>query len=204
MPTAKRVTKKPVVPAPQNLEEAAEYIRKIGERQRAIDRVNNDLNAKIEEVKKPFMDESAQYQKEYDHLVEGLYAYAQGHRKDLTQDEKVKTVQLPTGAFSWRMSPKSVSITGEEAIIATLKALKLIRFIRTKETVDKEAMLKEQDIASSVQGVTIGQEENFYVKPAESKAEIMVTPGKKSIKITTVSDDSDSGKKSKKKEKKLA
>ena len=49
---------------------------------------------------------------------------------------------------------------------------RLKQFIRVKQEVDKEAMLKEPDVAKSVKGVTIGQHEEFMVKPAELELEI--------------------------------
>ncbi len=179
----KKTTKKPVVPAPQDLNEAADFVRRIGEAERAIELANNEMNAKLEEVKQPFVEQVDQHQQQLALLVEGLYAYAQGNRTVLTNDGKKKTVTLPTGTFSWRMTPKAVSIKGKDALIAKLKDLKLDRFIRTKEEVDKEAMLKEEEVAAAVDGVTIEQREEFVVKPSETKAEVAATAGKRVLKL---------------------
>lgn len=178
-----KATKKSVVPAPQNLNEAAEFVHRIGEAERAIEQANNEMNAKLEEVKQPYMERVGQHQHHLAALVEGLYAYAQGNRSELTDGDKKKTVTLPTGTFSWRMTPKSVLIKGKDDVLAKLKELKLDRFIRTKEEVDKEAMLKEESVAVSVDGITIEQREEFVVKPAETKAEVSATAGKLALKL---------------------
>ncbi|PIS34681.1 MAG: hypothetical protein COT37_01425, partial [Parcubacteria group bacterium CG08_land_8_20_14_0_20_43_9] len=65
-----------------------------------------------------------------------------------------------------------------ESILESLKALKLKRFIRTKEEVDKEAMLKEPETAKTVKGVSISQHEEFVAKPAELEVEIATRVGK--------------------------
>lgn len=178
-----KTTKKSVVPTPQSLSEAAEFVRRIGEAERAIEQANNDMNAKLEEVKQPFMERVEQHQHHLAVLVEGLYAYAQGNRFQLTDGDKKKTVTLPTGTFSWRMTPKAVLIKGKDLVLAKLKELKLDRFIRTKEELDKEAMLKEESVAVSVDGITIEQREEFVVKPAETKAEVSATAGRGALKL---------------------
>jgi phage host-nuclease inhibitor protein Gam len=70
------------------------------------------------------------------------------------------------------MTPPSVKLRDVEAILKSLKSLRLERFIRTKEEVDKEAMLKEADVAKTVKGVSISQHEEFIAKPAELEVEI--------------------------------
>ncbi len=104
--------------------------------------------------------------------MEGLFAYAEAHRDELTNHGKRKTVEVPTGTFGWRMTPPAVTLRGIEQILGSLKSLKLGRFIRTQEEVDKEAMLKEPDVAKTVKGVSIGQHEEFVAKPAELEVEI--------------------------------
>lgn len=182
MPKAK-TTKKSVVPMPQNLNEAAEFVRGIGKAERDIEQANNEMNALLEAVKQPFIEQVGQHQHHLATLVEGLYAYAQGNRFQLTDGDKKKTVTLPTGTFSWRMTPKSVLIKGKNSVLAKLKELKLDRFIRIKEEVDKEAILKDEGMVASVDGITIEQCEEFVVKPAETNAEVSTTAGKRALKL---------------------
>jgi len=70
------------------------------------------------------------------------------------------------------MTPLSVSLRDAESILKSLRSLGLQRFIRIKEEVSKEAMLKEPDVAKTVKGVFIGQREEFVAKPTELEIEI--------------------------------
>lgn len=185
---AKRnATKRPVVPAPQNLREAEECIRKIGAAKRAIQKATYEMNLRIAEVKIPFVEQVERDQAQLDQLLDGLFAYAQGHRDELTDHERRKSVPLPTGVFGWRLTPKAVVIKGVKAVMERLEALGLSRFIRTKQEPDKEAMLREEEVAASVDGVTIGRREEFYVKPSEVEVEIAVPVGKRVLTLAASS-----------------
>ncbi len=173
-------------PPPTNLDEAAEHIRLIGEAERAIIRHNTELNDAITMLIKGHGATIAGFVKQYEVLGERLYEFAKANRKMLTNNDEKKTITLPTGSFSWRLTPKAVTIKDTKGIIAQLKALKLERFIRTKEEPNKEAMLAEEEVATSVEGVTIAQRENFVIKPADISAEVAVSStktGKLSLKL---------------------
>ena len=170
--TRKTRVKRPVIPVPKSLDEAAEFLRQIGEEQRTTDAIQSDLNAEVDELKAKAMSDAEPHQKKISQLVEGLFAFAETNRDELTDSGKRKTVELPTGIFGWRMTPPAVSLHNVKAILKSLKSLKLDRFIRAKEEVDKEAMLKEQEVAKTVKGVSISQHEEFIVKPTELEVEI--------------------------------
>jgi len=164
--------KRAVVAVPKSLDEAAQFLAQIGKEQRATDEIQSGLNAAVDKLKTQAMASVEPHQKKVSQLVEGLFAYAEAHRDELTDGGKRKTVEVPTGIFGWRMTPPAVSLRDVESILESLKSLKLKRFIRTKEEVDKEAMLKEPDVAKTVKGVSIGQHEEFVAKPAELEVEI--------------------------------
>ncbi len=160
------------VPVPKNLEEAAKFLSQIGEEQRATEVIQSDLNAKVAELKSKAMSNAEPHQKKISQLVEGLYAFAESRRDELTDGGKRKTVELLTGIFGWRMTPPAVALRNVKSILKSLKLMKLTRFIRTKEEIDKEALLKEQEVAKTIKGVSISQHEEFYVKPTELEVEI--------------------------------
>ena len=59
---------------------------------------------------------------------------------------------------------------GIVGILESLLNLGLFRFIRTKEELNKEAMLAEPDIARSISGVTIREGvEEFVIKPNDEE-----------------------------------
>ena len=164
--------KRAVVAVPKNLDEAARFLAQIGKEQRATDEIKSGLNAAVDKLKVEAMAADEPHQEKVLQLVEGLFAFAEAHRDELTDGGKRKTVEVPTGTFGWRMTPPSVKLRDVESILESLKSLKLKRFIRTKEEIDKEAMLKEPETAKTVKGVSIGQHEEFVAKPAELEVEI--------------------------------
>lgn len=164
--------KRVVIAVPKSLEEATQFLAQIGEEQRATNGVQSGFNRKVEELKAEAMAAAEPHQAKVSQLVEGLFAFAEAHRDELTDGGKRKTVEVPTGIFGWRMTPPAVSLRDVEAILESLKTLNLKRFIRVKEEIDKEAMLKEPEVAKTVKGVSIGQREEFVAKPAELEVEI--------------------------------
>jgi len=167
-----RTIKHRVVSVPYNLTGAVEFLAIIGREQRLINETQSRLNEKVESLKKEAMDEIKPHQERISQLVEGLFAFAEAHRDELTEGGKRKTVELPTGSFGWRKTPPAVILRNVKEVLKNLKALNLARFIRSKEEVDKEAILKEPEIAAKVKGVSIVQREEFIAKPAEVKVEI--------------------------------
>ena len=170
---AKKTLKRSVVPVPNNLDEAAEFVRSIGEKKRTVEKLFNRLNEKIEKLKAEAKANSEEHEKKIGQYIEGLYIYAEGQREELTDGNKKKTIKVISGTFGWRMTPPAVSLKEVKDILAALKKRGLKRFIRVKEEPDKEAMLKEPNIAKKVKGVSIGQHEEFVVKPNEVETEIV-------------------------------
>ena len=166
--------KRAVVAVPKSLNEAAQFLAEIGQEQRATDKIQSGLNAKVDELKAKAMADDESHQEKVLQLVEGLFAFAEAHRDELTDGGRRKTVEVPTGTFGWRMTPPSVKLRNVESILESLKSLKLKRFIRTKEEIDKEAMLKEPETAKTVKGVSIGQHEEFVAKPTELEVEVAI------------------------------
>lgn len=159
------------VTMPSSLSEAAEWLAEIGKEQRASIEINVRLNKVVERLKQKALVKDAPHQERLALLVVGLYRYAEANRDVLLEDKK-KSVTLPTGSFGWRMSPSAVSLKNVDSVIESLKTLGLDQFIRVKEEVNKEAMLDDEETAKTVNGVTISQHEDFYIKPSELGIEI--------------------------------
>jgi len=67
-------------------------------------------------------------------------------------------------------SPPSCIIRSVENVIETLKQLGLNRFVRTKEEVNKEAILNEPNIVAHIPGITIKKDvEDFAIVPFEQE-----------------------------------
>lgn len=101
-------------------------------------------------------------------LQDGVQGYCEAHRLELTDGGKVKTANLITGEVQWRQRPPSVSVRGSDTVIEMLKRLGLGRFVRTKEEVNKEAILNEPDEVRGVAGLTVVTGvEDFVITPFE-------------------------------------
>ena len=152
--------------APQSREETQSWIKELGDVQREAARQTaamNDEIATITERHKTAINALADRAKE---LQSGIQSWCEANRAELTAEGK--TVNLITGKVSWRLRPPSIRIRSQEAVLEALRTLGLIRFVRVKEEVNKDAMLAEPDIAATVAGVTVVKGvEDFVITPHE-------------------------------------
>lgn len=103
-------------------------------------------------------------------LQQAVQAYCESRRDELTNGGKQKTAYFTTGEVQWRQKPPAVVAKGIEGILDSIRNLGLFRFIRTKEELNKEAMLAEPEVARSIAGVTIREGvEEFVIKPNDEE-----------------------------------
>ena len=177
-------TKKVRVPiqVPINIDEATNFIGEIGDLERLIKDESGELERQVTALRIATAARVEPMKAQVLAIVNGLFAYATRNRDVLTAGGK-KTVELPTGTFRWRLTPPSVSIDDSEAVIARIKKLGLdAQFLRVREDVDKDAMLKDPEKARSIEGVLIGGQEEFVVKPLTFDTEIVKKVRKKTAK----------------------
>ena len=174
---AKKVEYKRRVQAtiPKNLEEANHFLLIIGYSQREIEKTRATLNDEIDKLKAKARADVGPQEERIAQFVEGLYAFAESHREELTKSGEKKTVELPGGIMAWRTTPPSIVLSDkEEIIINRLKEAHLDRFVRTpREEINKKAMLQEPEEAEKIEGVTVDRHEEFYVKPSEIDIELV-------------------------------
>ncbi|MCW9036234.1 MAG: host-nuclease inhibitor Gam family protein [Rhodospirillales bacterium] len=172
---ATRTKKKAIsVEVPQTDAEAQKFIAKIGQLQRARKVIETTLNDQIATLQNEADQKARPLAEEINDRLKGLQTYGEANRKRLTQGGKVKFHRFTSGEISWRMRPKKVTLKGVVDIIEACKKLGKNEFLRTKEEVDKDAMLKDENAAESIKGVTINQSEDFIVKPNETELEEVV------------------------------
>ncbi len=165
---AKSKTRGIVLPVPQNRDQAADFIKQIGDASREVCRIEHDLNDRLATAKAEAQKAAGPHQSKIKMLTEGLKTWCEANREALTDGGKVKNADLGTGKVLWRHAPPRVTLSGVEAIIEALDRLNLRKFLRTKTEVDKEAMLADPETARLVPGVTIGSAgEDFAVEPFE-------------------------------------
>ena len=168
--TATRLKTKAQVYVPQSKDEAAADIRKIGDLQREALRATTEMNDAIANITQRFQPRLDALNDQIRTLQEGVQGYCEAHRIELTDGGKVKTANLITGEVQWRQRPPSVSVRGSDAVLEMLKRLGLTRFIRSKEEVNKEAILNEPDEVRGFAGlIVVTGVEDFVITPFEQE-----------------------------------
>lgn len=168
--TATRLKTKAQVYVPQSRDETAADIRKIGDLEREKLRATAEMNDAIAHITEKFQPRLDALNDQLKTLQEGVQGYCEAHRTELTDGGKVKTANFITGGVQWRQRPPSVSVRGQEAVIDLLKRLGLTKFVRTKEEVNKEAVLNEPDEVRGVAGLTVVTGvEDFVITPFEQE-----------------------------------
>lgn len=164
--------KTPARALPQSIEEADELVVRLGaiQRTRALNKLAFD-EAQAS-ARTDFAEEDAPLAEAEKMLTEDIAAWASVNRNAETDGGQTKTIKLPSGGvLKWRLTPSKVTLTGVAAVIERLRALELNRFLREKTEVDKDAMLKEPEVAKAIEGVKISQKEEFIIEPAGAPEE---------------------------------
>lgn len=166
-----RIKAAAAVGVPQTLEECNRAIAEIGVAQRERDRIQADMNDSLAATREAWEAQAKPFADRIKELTAGVQLYCEAHRAELTQAGKTKTARLAAGEVSWRMRPPSVVVRGVDLVLEGLKRLGLNRFIRTKEEINKDAVLAEPEIADQVKGLSVTQGEDFIVKPWDTELE---------------------------------
>lgn len=152
----------------QTREDVEQAIKAIGDLQRQLERESLAQNDEIGAITEKYAPRIAELQEQLKPMQEAVQAWCESRRDELTQNGKTKTGSFNTGEVQWRQRPPSVAIRGADSVIASLRTLGLVRFIRVKEEINKDAMLNEADLAATVAGVTIRKGvEDFVITPFE-------------------------------------
>lgn len=157
---------------PANRDECNAAIAEIGRYQRERERINADMNDTIAAIKAEHDAQAKPLAERISEKSKGVQLWCEANRAALTQDGKVKFHEFASGLVKWRMTPFSVALTKVGEVLASLKASGKEQFIRTSESVDKDALLAaREEVGESIKGVSFKQKEEFSVIPHESKIE---------------------------------
>lgn len=166
---AQRLKATTIVWVPQNREQVAEAISVIGAARRKLAKIEADMNEQIAHTKEHYEKLAEPHNKIIKQQQLGVQTWCEANRDALTDGGKVKFAAFTSGEVKWRLNPKSVAVKGAKAVLELLKKSGLTRFIRTKEEIDKEAILAEPDAVASIKGIAFVQEEEFVIEPFETK-----------------------------------
>jgi phage host-nuclease inhibitor protein Gam len=159
-------------PVPQSHDECAHFIARIGEHQRERTIIETAMNDDLAKRKAAYEHQAKPHADQISLLTKGVHVFCEANRVRLTGDGRVKFHRFATGEIKWRMRPPSITVRGVEAVIGMMKSLGLAaRFVRPKEEIDKEALLRDVETAKTIPGITVGQKEDFVVEPFATELE---------------------------------
>ncbi|EBP3802801.1 host-nuclease inhibitor protein Gam [Salmonella enterica subsp. enterica] len=134
-------------------------------------RIETDANDQIAVIMNQNTPKIEALRAELDVLQKGVQTWCEANRSSITKGDS-KTANLITGEVAWRKKPDSVNLKGVEIVIETLKKLKLDRFIRRKEEVNKDAILADREAVKGITGISIASgKETFSITPFEQEIE---------------------------------
>lgn len=151
----------------QNKAEVMENIAKIGEKQRELTRLETEISDIIAQATNERKDKIDLLQLEIESLQMSVQIWCEANREKILK-KGLKTANLITGEVSWRFNPPSVRLYKSDVVLETLKKMGLTQFIRTKDEINKDAILADPKAVEDIKGISIvsGVEE-FIVKPFE-------------------------------------
>ncbi len=157
---------------PTSRQDLVDKIAELGRQERTRAKIEVEMNNSITRIKQRYEEEVEPVNKAIKTLTSGINAYCEVHRDELTDNGKVKTVNLPSGTIAWRKCPPSVRLTKPDIVIELLKKKGLSRFVRIKEEVNKDMILSEQAAVTGIKGIAIVKEkEELSIEPFEVKLE---------------------------------
>lgn len=133
---------KPNIGKIKTLEDANLALKEIGLLEHELEAIDGEANKKIAEIKADCAKQGEVYRKRITDLSALLGAFAEYNREELFKDRKSQ--KLSFGEFGYR---KSTAISIKKTTLELLKKLKLDRYIRVKEEIDKDLMAEMSDEA---------------------------------------------------------
>lgn len=156
--------------APQTREQVQSLIKALGDNQREMARTEAAMNDKIAIIADEHTPIVNALKDEVKQQLTAIQVWCEANRAEILADGKAKTINLLTGKVSWRTRPPSVHLTKVAVVLESLHTLGLTRFIRTKDEINKDAMLAEPGVAGAITGVSIKTGiEDFIVEPFEQE-----------------------------------
>lgn len=155
---------------PQSREQVIDDIKQIGDIQRELTRIETEINDRIAVLTNKHTPEIEAMKARQASLQKGVQTWCEAHRTDITDGNKTRTVKFNTGEVAWRRRPTSVTIKGTDVVLKALKTLRLDRFIRIKEEINKDAILADKEAVKDIKGITFNNDkEDFSITPFEQE-----------------------------------
>jgi phage host-nuclease inhibitor protein Gam len=158
-------------PGPRNHTEANGALMLIGVHQRARQRIETEMNERLAAVRQEYELRAEPHRTAIESLIKGLRTWCESHRDSLLTAD-VKTCRFASGEIAWRVRPPRVNVRDTTQAIAWFVQNRLLAFVRQREELNKEEMLRAPGEASVNPFIRIGSGgEEFYVRPFETELE---------------------------------
>lgn len=144
-------------------------LRDIRECEHALTELGVDRDRRIDNIKEEYSKMALPLQNRIKKLEADVKAYADAHRAELTG----KSRTLNFGTVGYRISSRLILPASKAAeAIATLKALGRKEFIKTTETLDRAALLRQPVELLNQIGAYIQQRDEFYYDVSGGEPEL--------------------------------
>ena len=167
-----RPGKRPAQGVPQSRAECERLIADIHGHRATLKEASDVFDVHLTELRERHQRQAAPIAEEIARLTGLVQAWCEANRGILTDGGRTKTVALATGRVSWRKGLARVELEADAAdVLASLKAMRLKKFIRLVEEIDKAEMLRTPVQAATVPGVRIvAGVETFAILPQSKEA----------------------------------
>lgn len=148
-------------------------IDKLGEQQRQLQQLEIEMNEKIAEIQRGYTPAVTEIRQEIRLIVDSLKVYCEQNRNELC-GEGVKTATFDAGEVKWRMPAASLlgcTKEREPKIIQQLKEMGYGDFVRTEESVIKDAIKNQPELMNKLGLKLSNPKETMAIIPNETKIE---------------------------------
>ena len=154
---------------PQSRNEVADHIDLIGSAQRELTRIELDIDDVVSKLRLDKQPRIEELTTTIQTLSKGVQTWCEANRDSITDGGKVKSANLTTGEVNWRQRPPSVKTRASAQLFEKLKRMGFSFFIRSKEELDKDAVLAKPETAAAAGiEITTGVED-FVITPFEQQ-----------------------------------
>ena len=165
------------VPQPLDTQDVGLFIEKIGGLLRDADAEEAKIEKHIARLRKKLGKTLRGKRREALRHARGLHTFAKLHRKELTDEERKKTVATVAGVLQWYVRQDPIRFVNKhEKIGQVIERLKKTkngqRFVRMVFELDKEALHRHPRIAAKL-GIIASSSERFAIKPKGTQKRIV-------------------------------
>lgn len=184
-----RRLKAAALPVPVSRAAADELLGQIGRLQRQLDVIDAALTEEVAAAKARAAAEAKPVAEQIKTAFQALTIWAERNREELCRDGR-KSVTLSQGVIGWRIGLPTVRIAKgmEDELVSIFGRLGKGHLIRTRQEVDKEAVLRDPNEVAGIPGIAVEQTESFFAKPLDLEAEQVKTTGKLKVARRGASD----------------